>query len=98
MSGVIRFSALESNSTDWWLLDPEQHEEVCQLVEAHGFSRKHAYRVEYDVIDLPLLRISRYLEDEHGEPYLDGEHIAREAVEVPLRGKLPVWWQPEAAS
>jgi hypothetical protein len=55
------------------------------------------YRVEYDVIDCPMIRVSRFVKDETGAMVLDPNGW-REALRITTEHRVisppPAWWKP----
>ncbi len=100
MSDVVTRNPLEA--TDLAIRYPdrtERREQMCDLLRAHGIDPHDTLAVEFDVIDLPLLRVDRIVRDDSDRiVVIHGNEIARTQFEVPLRTPLPAWWQPTAAS
>jgi hypothetical protein len=79
----------------WTRLIGRQRTDIENLIIAHGHDYHHVQSITYDVLDLPLLRICKYLFDEEDRILADGlEPVVRDH-EVPLRTPLPDWWTPE---
>jgi hypothetical protein len=75
--------------------DPDRHIEVHAWLEAVLGRPVSALRVEYDVVDLPLVRVMEWELDGDGALVLDGRGWpATRCVVVPVRVPLPAWWQP----
>ena len=74
-----------------------QHEEIEQLCEAHDLHACDVGAIEYDVVDLPLLRFTVYERNEQGNQFArPGTDVpASHTVDVALRTELPVWWRVE---
>ena len=76
----------------------DQRQQLIALVDPGGCGHT-VFQIEYDVIDIPLLRVSRYVVDEHGRiqcAHPDDPtrcHPLTETSEQPA-GELPAWWQP----
>jgi hypothetical protein len=84
-----------------WAFDlPDQHRlDLVALVEAHGAPSIPLVRIDYDVIDLPLLRLT-YYDFDPGTKRLrlsaDGYTVATtKPVDVALTQPLPPWWKPK---
>lgn len=75
---------------------PYQVEFLCWL-RGHGIEPEDTFRVEYTVIDCPMIRVWRYLADEDGKRYVEPgtDVIAHRVTDHAVRLPLPEWWRPE---
>ena len=78
---------------------PQQRREMCAWLAEQGIPNRSVESVELDVIDLPLVRVTRFVCNEDGHALLDPDrpkHPLRETTEHVQTLCPPWWWQPVA--
>jgi len=93
---IVTERCLDANCEPWSVLPYKMREELCDWLCDHGIDPHTTASVELDLIDAPLIRIERYLENETGHRYLDPatNDAAKVIDEVFQRTAPPAWWQP----
>lgn len=75
-------------------LPAHQKAELLAFQLAHGITDRDTVDVEYDVIDIPLIRAYQVIRDKDDLRIIEGDEYVMAIREVALRAPLPDWWQP----
>jgi hypothetical protein len=89
---VTRELAYDSRGDSWWGLDGEFHRVFADWLYGHGVDGHRTYRVEFHVVDCPLIRVFQYATGETGRPLVNeaGDGVALcEPFDVMVRTAPP---------
>jgi len=78
---------------------PQQRREMCAWLAEQDIPNRSVETVELDVIDLPLVRVTRFVRNEDGHILVDPEQpndLLRETTEHIQTLCPPWWWRPDA--
>lgn len=96
MTDRVTASTIEVKDQMWWHLTADQRDELVDFIHAvSGHCR--VFRVEYALIDGPVLTVHRYVEDENGSIQIDDQnprYALRAVTDHLIRIPLPDWWTP----
>lgn len=89
MSRVVEMSTLDYRS-----LTEAHRQEIRDWLAALGEPMTWVFRIETEVIDAPMVRISRYPRGTDGRAFTDPEtgEVAVEVTEILQRVEPPDWW------
>jgi len=91
MSAVVTVAAPTAGD-----LTERQRRDMLDWLDAQDIPNGSVYRVELDVVDCPLIRVTYLARDEHGRAHLDASgKVAKETAEYAQREQEPSWWQPK---